>query len=365
MEENKKPGRTLQDYAHLFLSRRIDKEKSNTATPSREKSTEAEKNQPPISVNETPSPEQPGSAAEATLIPDTAAAGAPLKTDRENQHSKPFAVAVSGPRTSLANTMFAFNLSVDFLNRGRQVMVLNADLSFASMNYLAALQLSAIKAARQHPELPTEKPAPEFQLITVDTDITLLSCPWPDEHNPIIDEITSASRKADVIIINISTGFSSNAKALFKAADEIILISGVEPAQLIDTYSIIKTIHQFSPLAHIGIIILGDQEAAQKGFKKLQEVAAEFLNIDLFWYGCIPWDETLTCSISSKAALPPDAAGARAVHAVGDLLLNLMAQRRLTETAQEPGFLEKLFLASAQPTTWTKRFQSLTPQHMP
>lgn len=365
MEENKKPGRTLQDYAHLFLSRRIDKEKSNTAPTSPEKSTEAAKTQPPISVNKTPGPEQPGSAAAATLTPDTAATEVTVKTDRKNVPRKPFAIAVAGPRTSLANAMFAFNLCVDFLNRGRQVLVLNADLSFASMNYLAALQLSALKPARRHPELQAETPAPEFQLITVDTDITLLSCPWPDEHNPIIDEITVASRNADVIIMNISTGFSSNAKALFKAADEIILISGVEPAQLIDTYSIIKTIHQFSPLAHIGIIVLGDQETAQKGFKKLQEVAAEFLNLDLFWYGGIPWDETLTRSISSKAPLPPDAAGARAVHAVGDLLLNLMAQRRLADTAQEPGFIEKLFLASAQPATWTKRFQSLAPHPMP
>jgi len=33
MEEDKKPGRTLQDYAHLFLSRSVDKEKPKYGSP--------------------------------------------------------------------------------------------------------------------------------------------------------------------------------------------------------------------------------------------------------------------------------------------------------------------------------------------
>ncbi len=368
MEENKKPGRTLKDYAHLFLSRRIDQETSNVTSTPPKQSGGTENHQQQIPVSEPSLREQLNGADGADVVPepspDSAAVPTPVKTVSENLHLRPFAIAVAGPRTSLANTIFTFNLCVDFLKRGQQVMVLNADLSFASINFLAALKLSAIKAARPGTELPTQKPAPELQLITVDTDITLLSCPWPEEHNPIIEEITAASQKADVIVMNISTGFSSNAKALLKAADDIILISGMEPAHLIDTYSIIKTIHQFSPLAHSGIIIMGDHDTAQKSFKKLQEVAAEFLNVDLSWYGCIPWDETLARSIASKAPLPPDSAGARAVHAVGDLLLNLKAQRKTPDTAPEPCFIEKLFIAGGQPTTWTKRYQTLAPHPM-
>jgi MinD-like ATPase involved in chromosome partitioning or flagellar assembly len=254
-------------------------------------------------------------------------------------------------------------------------MVLNADLSFPSINFLAALKLSPIKADARQQEMQAEKPLPAIELITVDTDITVLACPWPEEHNPIVDEITSGCHQADVILINTSTGFSSNARALFKAADEILLISGFEPAHLIDTYSIIKTIHQFTPEAHIGIIIMGEQAAAQAGFKKLQEVsqqflklhdaAQEFLGISLYWYGFIPWDDEVMNSTIRKAPFLQGSAGEHAVHNIGEMLLNTQAQWQRALDKQEPGFIEKLFIANGQAISWEKRYQRLTRHQAP
>ena len=364
MEENKKPGRTLQDYAHLFLSRSVDKEKQSTAClAAAEPKEDTEKPQQQVLSNEKPGQELPGVTTQA--VPDSppqkkTGADAPVQTVTGNQQKRPYAVAVACPRNSIANSLLTFNLCLDFAHRGLQVMVLNADLSFPSMNFLAALKLSSMGAAALQQELQAEKPLPEIQLITVDTDITVLACPWPEEHNPIIDEITSGCHKADVILINTSTGFSSNAKALFKAADEILLISGFEPAHLIDTYSIIKMIHQFAPEAHIGIIIVGEQAPAQAGFKKLQDASQQFLDTALYWYGCIPWDAAVKHSIISKALPPPDSAGARAVHAIGAMLINTQAQWQRALNKQEPGFIEKLFITNGQAISWEKRYQSLT-----
>jgi len=364
MEEDKKPGRTLKDYAHLFLSRSIDKEKQSTVSPAAATPIEeAAKHQQPALSNEKPDQELPGVTTQA--VPDSSPqqktrTDAPVQSVTGNQQKRPYAVAVACPRNSIANSLLTFNLCLDFAQRGMQVMVLNADLSFPSMNFLAALKLSPMKAAVQQQGIQAEKPLPEIQLITIDTDITVLACPWPEEHNPIVDEITSSCHQADVILINTSTGFSSNAKALFKAAEEILLISGFEPAHLIDTYSIIKTIHQFAPEAHIGTIIMGEQAAAEAGFKKLLEASQQFLNRTLSWYGSIPWDAAVKHSIISKSLPPPDSAGARAIHAIAEMLLNTQAQWQQALDTQEPGFIEKLFITNGQAISWEKRYQSLT-----
>jgi len=369
MEEDKKPGRTLQDYAHLFLSRSIDKEKQSTVSPSAATpKEEAAKQQQPVLSNEKPGQELPGVTTQA--VPDSSpqkktGADASIQTVTGNQQKRPYAVAVACPRSFIANSFLTFNLSLDFAQRGLQVLMLNADLSFSSMNFLAALKLSPLCAAAQQQGMQAEKPLPEIQLITVDTDITVLACPWPEEHNPIVDEITSSCLQADVILINTSTGFSSNAKALFKAADEILLISGFEPAHLIDTYSIIKMIHQFAPAAHIGIIIMGEQAPAQAGFKKLLEASQQFLDRSLSWYGSIPWDAAVKHSIISKSLPPPDSAGARAIHAIAEMLLNTQAQWQHALDKQEPGFIEKLFITNGQAISWEKRYQSLTRQQAP
>jgi MinD-like ATPase involved in chromosome partitioning or flagellar assembly len=369
MEEDKKPGRTLQDYAHLFLSRSVDKEKQSTVSPTAaEPKEEAEKQQQPLLSNEKPGQELtgvntqavPGSPPQKKTSADT-----PVQTITANQQKRPYAVAVACPRNSIANSLLTFNLCLDFTKRGLQVMVLNADLSFASINFLAALKLSPLGAAAQQQGMQVEKPLPEIELITVDTDITLLTCPWPEEHNPIVDEITSSCHPADVILINISTGFSSNAKAFLKAADEIMLVSGFEPAHLIDTYSIIKMIYQFAPEARIGIIVLGEQTAAQSGFIKLQDASHLFLDRSLYWYGSIPWDAAVKQSIVNKAPLPPDSAGALGLYAIAEMILNNRAQWKQALNVQEPGFVEKLFIPSRQEISWEKRYQSLTRQQTP
>ena len=70
MEEDKKPGRTLQDYAHLFLSRSIDKEKQSTVSPAAATpKEEAAKQQQPVLSNEKPGQELPGVTTQA--VPDS------------------------------------------------------------------------------------------------------------------------------------------------------------------------------------------------------------------------------------------------------------------------------------------------------
>jgi flagellar biosynthesis protein FlhG len=367
MEEDKKPGRTLQDYAHLFLSKSVDKAKQSTVPPTAEKPKEEQQKQYVLNV-ETSGQELSGVTIQP--VPDSAlhkktVADVSAQPATGTPHERPYAVAVVCPRSFIANSFLTFNLCLDFAQRGLQVMVLNADLSFPSMNFLAALKLSPMKAAAQQQELQVEKPLPAIALITVDTDITVLACPWPEEHNPIVDEITSSCRQVDVILINASTGFSSNAKALFKAADEILLISGFEPAHLIDTYSIIKMIHQFSPEAHIGIIIMGEQAAAQAGFTRLQEASQQFLDRSLSWYGSIPWDDEVMNSTIRKAPLLQGSAGEHAVHTIGEMLLNTQAQWQRALNRQEPGFIEKLFITNGQAISWEKRYQRLTRQQAP
>jgi len=374
MEEDKKPGRTLQDYAHLFLSRSVDKEKQSTVSSAAAKpKEETEKQQQKVLSDEKSGQELPGVTAQAVAdSPPQEKTGTdvPIQTVIENSHKRPYAVAVACPGKAITNSFLTYNLCLDFAHRGLQVMVLNADLSFPSINFLASLNLHSIRAAAEQHERQSGKPLSEIQLITIDTDITVLTCPWPDEQNPIIDEITSCAHSADVILINCATGFSSNAKAFFKAADEIILISGFEPAHLIDTYSIIKMIHQLARESRIGIIITGKKEEAELGFKKLHDAAQEFLKLhdaaqeflgtSLCWYGFIPWDDEVMNSIFKKAPLPHDSAGAHAVHTIGEMLLNTRAQWQQTLNKQEPGFIEKLFITNGQATSWEKRYQSLT-----
>jgi len=344
MEHNKKPGRTLQDYAHLFLSRNQDHKKT-AAAPQQASTADIDAGLPGSQPTEdgTTAPSRRSFSINPSQEKDRT--DPPLETAAEKSPKLPYAIALCCPDRPLANSFLTFNLCLDCVQKGLQMLVINADLSFPSMNFLAALKSHAMKSTACQPE-----PGPyALQMFTLDMDVTVLTSPWPEEQNPIVEEISEAGRNADIILINTAIGFSANAKALFKAADETIIISGTEPAQLINAYSTVKMIYQIAaPQPRISVIMTEPEDAALRGFKKLQEAAQQFLGRSLNSYGYFPWDADVINSILRKTALPSDGAAAQRLQEISERVFTKNTRQQKTRESQEPGFIEKLFVTSGQ-----------------
>jgi len=352
MEHSKKPGRTLQDYAHLFLSKKQEHETAPVAPQTKTSADRAvpENNAPlPVSRHREDGP----AAASRSSVPP---APSPAE-DRAAQHPEPaagtsrknpYAIALCCPDQPLAHSLLTFNLCIDCVLRGLQVLVINADLSFPSMNFLSSLQLHALKNSARLPESAPARSPHALQMCTLDMDVTVLASPWPEEQSPLVEEISAAGRNADIILINTAVGFSANAKALFKAADETIVISGTEPAQLINAYSTVKLICQIAAEPCVSIIMLGTDAAAVPGLAKLQEAAQQFLGRSLGSYGCLPWDADVTSSIKRKTALPGDGSAGRRLQEISGRMFTENPLLQKSTMTQEPGFLEKLFVTSGQ-----------------
>ena len=347
MEHNKKPGRTLQDYAHLFLSRNQEHEKS-AAAPQQAAPADIDAGLPGSqpTADETTAPSRRFFSINP---PEKDRTDQPLEPASEKIPKFPWAIALCCPDRPLANSFLTFNLCINGVQRGLQVLVINADLSFPSMNFLAALKPHAMKSIASQPEAPRARNPHTLQVFTLDMDITVLNSPWPDEQNPVVEEISGAGRNADIILINTAVGFSANAKALFKAADETIIISGTEPAQLINAYSTIKMIYQIAaPQPRISVIMTGPEDAALRGFNKLQEAAQQFLNRSLNSYGYFPWDVDVINAIMRKTALLADGTAAQRLQEISERVFTENTRQQKTRESQKPGFAEKLFVTSGQ-----------------
>jgi len=352
MEHTKKPGRTLQDYAHLFLSR---KQEHETAPVTPQNTTAADRDITENNEQLFISRHREDETAEASRKAGSPAPSPP--EDRSEKHPEraagasrkiPYAIALCCPDRPLANSLLTFNLCLDCVRKGLQVLVINADLSFPSMNFLSSLKLHVLKnSARQAEAAPSPGPH-ALQVFTLDMDVTVLASPWPEEQSPLVDEIAGGARNADIILINTAVGFSANAKALFKAADETIVISGTEPAQLINAYSTVKLICQIAAEPCISIIMTGKDAAAEQGFAKLQEAAQQFLERSLCTYGCIPWDDDVMSSIKRKTALPYDGSAAHRMQEISGRMFTDNPRLKKSAETQEPGFVEKLFVTSGQ-----------------
>jgi MinD-like ATPase involved in chromosome partitioning or flagellar assembly len=240
------------------------------------------------------------------------------------------------------------NLSMDCASRNLNVLVINADLSFPSMILLSSLKMAGVRQTTQIINGKQVDRTSSIEVVTLDMDITIVHSPWEDEQNPIMEEVAENGRKADVILINTSIGFSSNAKAIFKAADEILLCTDANLARLIDTYSIVKMIRQIARDTRIGIIMTAQEHEALKGYKKINDAAQHFLGDTLISYGYIPWDADVTESIRKKSPLRPTAAAAQYIRVIGDKLFKSLKNQQKQFVTKEPSFIDKLFTVSGQ-----------------
>ena len=231
------------------------------------------------------------------------------------------------------------------------MLVINADLSFPSMNFLASLKPQAMKSIASQPESPRARNPHTLQMFTLDMDITVLNSPWPDEQNPVVEEISEAGRNADIILINTAVGFSANAKALFKAADETIIISGPEPAQLINAYRYGQT--DISDRRTAARYQWLDNDRAGKmqrcGVlincrKWCSSFSADHSTSD----GDFPWDADVINSIMRKTELKSDGTAAQRLQEISERVFTENTRQQKTRESQKPGFTEKLFVTSGQ-----------------
>jgi len=187
--------------------------------------------------------------------------------------------------------------------------------------------------------------------MTLDVDITGLHSPWHQEKNSFLSELRSIAKQSDIILVNTSTGFSSNAKAIFKTADVVLLISSIEPARLIETYRIAKTIIKLSKTAPIGIVILGSQEDALKGFEKINTVTNQFLGRSFTFYGYIPYDPEIAKSVIHKVPfikIKPDCPATRCLREINERLIQTKSEHNVQHATQENSFIDKLLGTSGQ-----------------
>ncbi len=363
MEEDKKPGRGLQDYAHLFLSRTSKKSpESDSQPPESAKPDDIKPGTTEAQGIDTKSRSESLKDFSCRLFPQhpdeqrntTPQSAEPVK---EKAYRRPYAIALSAPSRSLSNAFLTMNLCMDFASRNLKVLVINADLRFPSMILLANLKMAGTRSKAQATSIEAGERGSAIEMVTLDMDITVLNSPWEDEQNPITEEITKSANRADIILINTSMGFRSNAKAIFKAADEIILSTGADPARLIDTYCMVKMIHQLAGDARMGIIITASEHESANGFKKLNQAAQQFLTTSLTCYGYIPWDFNVTESIRKKSLLRPDCPTAQYIHTIGDKLLKAHLDQQQQRSFKEPTFIDKIFIVSGQ----AMRVEDLSP----
>lgn len=230
-------------------------------------------------------------------------------------------IAVTSGKGGVGKTNVSANLSVALAARGRDVMLMDADLSLANVDVLLGLQpvynlAHLIRGEAELEQAIVSGPAGIRIVPASSGDRTMADLPQAAQA-AIISAFSQLQRQPDVLVIDTAAGLAENVARFTQAAQHVLVVVCDEPASITDAYALIKVfsrdygIRRFHVLSNMSRSRVDGREL----FEKLLRVTDRFLDVVLTHAGTIPSDGYLKKAVQEQRAVVdayPDSWSAKA-----------------------------------------------------
>ena len=145
-------------------------------------------------------------------------------------------IAVTSGKGGVGKTNVSVNLSVALAQRGRDVMLMDADLSLANVDVLLGLQPACNLAHLIRGEADLEQaimhgPAGVRIVPASSGDRTMADLPQASQA-AIISSFSQLARQPEVLVVDTAAGLSENVARFCQAAQHVLVVVCDEPASI-------------------------------------------------------------------------------------------------------------------------------------
>lgn len=213
--------------------------------------------------------------------------------------SQPRAVGVLGGRGGSGATTVAVNLAFALARYGQRVMLL--DEYSGPGNALVRLQLSPLRnldSLLTHggrlADLVHAGP-PGVEVMPIAAHPASLAHLSASRQARLAADFDQLSSHADVLLFDARPPVGHNVPGLTLAADDVLLVITNRAESITDAYATIKLLHQEYGRREFWILVnrVATLETTRRLFKRIKEVASQYLDVKLRLMGFVPEDEKL------------------------------------------------------------------------
>ena len=218
-------------------------------------------------------------------------------------------IAVTSGKGGVGKTNVSANLSIALAQRGRDVMLMDADLSLANVDVLLGLQPACNLGHLIRGEADLESailrgPSGIRIVPAASGDRTMADLPATSQAE-IISAFGALAQQPEILIIDTAAGLSESVARFTQAAQHALVVVCDEPASITDAYALIKVfsrdygIRRFNILSNMSRSRVDGREL----FEKLLKVTDRFLDVVLSHAGTIPADNYLKKAVQEQRAV--------------------------------------------------------------
>jgi len=236
----------------------------------------------------------------------------PERLDELNElnASKPVKViAVTGGKGGVGKTTISANLAVSFAARGRDVMLLDADLGLANVDVVLGLHTRFHLGHVLRGECELQDAiitAPHgLQIVPAASGITPMANLSATEHAGIIRAFSDLYHRVDILVVDTAAGLHHSVTTFSQAAHHVLVVVCDEPASITDAYALIKVLSREHGVTRFQILANQTRRSGEGPdlFQKIARVCDRFLNVTLEFAGSVPFDDYLRRAVQRQSAV--------------------------------------------------------------
>lgn len=206
-------------------------------------------------------------------------------------------ISITGGKGGIGKTTISVNLATAFAKSGKRVLLFDADLGLANVDVLLGMKPKLtindfINGKCQLNDVCIKGPY-GIRVIPSASGIQNLADLSAEQSIELIRSFSTLSHEIDVMLIDMASGISRQVIELTHAAQNIVISVCNDPSSLMDSYAVIKVLHQQHGREKFGIVVnkVKSQREGYNVFAKFQETILRFMNIEVQYLGFIPVDD--------------------------------------------------------------------------
>jgi flagellar biosynthesis protein FlhG len=227
----------------------------------------------------------------------------------ENQGKQMRILSVTGGKGGIGKTTLSVNLAMAFAKMKKKVLLFDADLGLANVDVLLGLTpekniYDVLSGDCTLEEACIEGPH-GLKIVASASGVQKMADLSSAESVALIQSFSSLTDDIDIMIIDMASGISSQVMDMTHASQDVLVVICNDPSSLMDSYAVIKILHQKYARGRFGIIVnkVKNSFEGHNVFTKFQQTVAKFINISMHYIGHVPYDDYISIAARDRVSV--------------------------------------------------------------